>query len=724
MSEQIELELVPSYKLWYVNGFGVYACSSRSPDIEYNKKYDNFILNGEMPELVLGKTYRMVVELKYHKKHGKGYEFQYMKHNKATTTHDQHDFLRSILSESQCEPLIEAHPSEDIIQMIRDNTLDYSKIKGIGDKTYQKIKDKITENIDIQEALVELTKYGVTYTIIKKLLARYNNSPDLVIQKVKNNPYILCEEVNGLGFKKVDVYALKMGIDPDSPYRILSAVEYIIKEEESNGHCWIRLDYAVEKTSELTSQPEDEIIEFLNGSKPKTLYMDDLRIGSIKIYKEEKEIANKLNQLIHSKSKFHVSNVDSKIKAIEEKQGFEFTDEQLNAIKESIDHNVLIVSGKAGVGKSVLLRGIINVLNNYTYETCAFSGKAAQRIVEGAGLKSKTIHRLLQYVQGKGFTYKADNEVPIEIIVLDEGGMVNTQLFHALTTAVANNSKLIILGDIGQLAALGCGRCFIDMIESGKVKVCELTQVHRQAKKSGTLLAANMIREGRQIVNSGDYNAKSIGELNDLHLHPKRSGEEVYDHIIELCTKYKDKADLMEFQIIVPLNKRGLISTSSLNPVLQNIFNNTSEEGLKRGSVCFKKNDKIIKNGNDYDNGIFNGTMGKVIEVDYDERVLTIAFSGTNEIVKYGQDQLMSIDLAYALTVHRCQGSQFKQVILALDYSAYKILNRQIIYTGLTRTSETCVFVFELKALRNGISKNEVDNRNTYLKEMLINFDQ
>lgn len=720
MNPIIELKLTPVRKMFYGNDYGVYACESRSPDVEYNA-YDNFVINGGMQELSLGAEYIASIELKENKKYGKGYEVHSIRQELPTTIEGQHAFLRTILSESQCEPLIKAYPTQDIIQLIKDNTLDYNKIRGIGDKKFTKIRDKVIKNIDIQEALVELSKYGVSYTIVQKLLARYNNSPTLVVQKVKANPYILCDEVNGLGFDKVDKYAIKTGVEVDSPYRIESAIYYMLKQAEKDGNCWTDKTEIIQLAAGMLSLPEAIIIEFMSNGNLKSAYIDESKIALKKTYMQEKKICDKISQLVKSENIFRVDNIDDKIKVVEDEQGFQFTDEQRQAIYDSIDNNVMIISGKAGCGKTALLKGIIKILSEYTYDTCAFSGKAAQRITESTGLKSQTIHRILQFNPKIGeFMCNEGSPIPVQSVYLDEGSMTPTSLFYHLSVAVANGHKLIILGDVGQLSAIGCGRPFIDLIESGVIKVCELTKVHRQAMKSGILLAANEVREGKQIIKSGDYKPKVIGELKDLYLYPKETSQQIFDHIIHLCKNNKDRFDLMEFQVVVPLKKKGVISANNLNIELQKIFNDRDEQGLKRGDFVFKTGDKVIKNGNDYDNGVFNGTLGKIVEIDYDEDTLSIDFIGIDDLVTYKRDQLLQIDLAYALTGHRVQGSQFKQGIFALDYAAYKLLNRQGVYTGMTRFSEMCVMIFELKALIKAIRTNDTNKRNTFLKDMLI----
>lgn len=716
---EIEIRLTPEKQLFYGNDFGVYACSTEQKHLVKLNTYGNFVINGQMPQLVIDKEYKVKLKESYHKKYGQTYEVVSVHQELPTTIASQHSYLRSVLSESQAELLIGSFPDADIIGLIKNNALDYKSVKGIGKKTYDKIKEKIVDNFEIQEALVELSQYGITYKMIKKLIAHFNGSAALVVQKVKENPYVLCE-VNGLGFLKVDEYALRMSIVKDSPYRIDAAIEYTLQQEESNGHCWIGLNKMQTQLCEITGL-ESFIIQMHSYDNPK-FHVTDARIGFKKTFDYEKRIRDCLLKLIDGSGNFKVDDVEKKIQSAEEERGIIFTDEQRKAITESINNNVIIISGKAGTGKSTILRGIMTVLNGCTYETCAFSGKASQRIVESTGLTSKTIHRLLEFKPQDGFMYKTGNPLPQNIIVLDEASMVNTYLFYSLISAIEKGTKLIILGDTEQLPPIGAGNILKDMIESGVVPIVELTQVHRQALKSGILLAANHVREGQQITENECTDNKVVGELKDLYIIPKQSGQDIIDYIRNICVKIKNTVDIMDFQVIAPMKTRGMLGTKNLNVMLQGIFNPEDKPSLKRNGYDFKVGDKVIQCGNNYEageNGIFNGTLGMIEEIDVEEKEVGIKFAGNDELVCYSQDDLDQIDMAYALTVHRTQGSQFKHVIFALDYASYVLLSRQLIYTALTRASEKCVLVCENKALRHAINKNDSSKRNTYLRELL-----
>lgn len=726
MNDIIEIKLIPIKDLYPYTStdFRVYSCIALENDAPVKlNSYGNFTISGEMQELILDTKYIAKLQEQRHPKYGVGYKVISIRQDIPTTIEGQYAFLKTIIPERYVNAIKDAYPNENnIIQLIREERLDYSKIKGIGDVVFKRILNAVNENFDIQDALIELSELGVTHTMIKKIIDHFGGNVQYALQKIKENIYILCEEVSGIGFKKVDGYALRTGVKKDSPNRINACIEYILKKEEDNGHCWIELDDLIEKVMDETDLEYKVISDHLKSesfTRSGHFFISNNRIGLYKNYYYESKSAECLMNLLNHPIATKVNNLEEKIKKIEQEQGFPFTDEQISAIYTCVEKNVVIISGKAGSGKTTILKGVLGVLSEYTYITCSLSGKASQRIIEATGLQAKTIHRLLGYNPIDGFLYGHNNRLPYDIVVLDEASMVNSFIFYKLVSAIKDGGKLIILGDIKQLPPIGAGLIFLDLINSGIIPVCELTEVHRQAKKSGILLYANKVRDGIQINERNDYSNKTVGELQDLILIPFERKKNIAPHIINICERIKDRIDLQEFQVIVPMKERGNLSTKALNNELQKVFNPNESEGLKRNGYEYRVGDKIIKKGNDYYHDVFNGTIGFIEWIDLEKKEAGFSFVGKNEIVIYSQEEMKDIDMAYALTVHSCQGSQFENVIFAFDYSAYKLLSLQLVYTGLTRASKKCMFLFENEALRYAISNDEVIQRNTYLKDIL-----
>lgn len=757
-SKLIEVVLTPEKKLYYADSssFGIYAVrideAENMGEIEINS-FGNVSIKGSMPYLELGKSYIAVITPKKDPKYGMGYEVKTIYMKPVTTIEEQYKFLASILTDFQIKSIFEAYPNQNVIDLIKNGTFDVSLTKGIKEATLEKIKEKILANEKYQRAIVTLTgEFGVPYNAVKKLSDKYG-SPDLLVQKIRENPYILTE-IDGYGFKKVDELALLLGVKKNSPHRILSCIEYVLEEQANNGHSWMRTKKAITEALNLLSIGLSEIEEVVSANANNGRFSTDDDKGIIYLDQNhyyENQIKYHLKRLLASDFKHKVKDVEGKIEEVEKKQGFKFTDEQRKAIYLAIEKNVLVVNGKAGTGKTSVIKGIVEVLKAVEgleiesvdiimdepwaimmnpsvleYATCALSGKASQRIQESTGLDSFTIHRLLGYHPKLGWTFNEDCQLPKDIVILDEASMVNTQLFYYLLRAIKDGAKLIITGDTGQLEPIGVGNVLVDMIASGIIPSVELTLVHRQAQKSGILSCANMVRDGKKFLT--EIGKKRLGELQDLHTYAYEDSDKVYKAVISIAKKYNE--NILDFQIIVPMKSRGKLSTQSINKECQKIFNQNPEDvdpknKIERKDVTFLEDDKVIINGNNYDKGVFNGTIGiiKYIDSTYSEDgkvigEIVIDFEGIGDI-RFTKEEMSQIDLAYAITVHKSQGSQWKYVVFALDYSSYVLNNRQLVYTAMTRASIGLFMPVEYRALQKAIETDNSSKRCTFLEDML-----
>jgi len=725
----MQISVIPERELKYYpeSNFGIIACSTDSKEVKLNNKYNNIILKGNMPKLNLRSKYIAEVNEVYDTQNRLGYEVQYIHEAIPTSIDDEKQYLSAILTDLQVYEIFKTYPKQSIISLVQNDQFDYNKVKGIGLRTYEIIKDKILNNLPFQIALVELSKYGMKYNIIKNLYDQYERM-DILLERIKINPYILADEVSGISFAKCDIYARNMGIDKYSPYRINACIKYLLKEQaNSNGHSWINKKNILNDLVNLLDIDKKIIINHLNNKNEelsKDIYSDDIRIALMQNFYYEKYISDKLIELISLENNFFVDDMEDSIIKVENEQGFLFTDEQKDTIKLAIIKNVLVINGGAGVGKTTILKGILSVLEYYSYATCALSGKASQRIVESTGFESQTIHRLLGYTRNNTWTYNKNLKLPYDIVILDETSMVDNGLFYRLISAIEKGSKLILLGDIEQLEPIGAGFILKDLINSEIIPTITLTKIHRQAEMSGILSIANKVRKGWQVINEGDYNNKIFGELKDLYFYPFSNSESVYNKVINICKTYK--GDILDFQVIVPLKKRGILSANNLNKVLQDIFNSEmigDEQRIINDDIEIRLNDKVIQCGNNYKKNVFNGTQGIVEDIDFYNNELSINFIGSSELVKYSFKELKQIDLSYALTVHRDQGSEQKNIIFAMDYSAYTLLSKQLVYTAITRAQKCGIICCELEAFRFAVSQNKASKRNTFLAEFLEEYN-
>jgi exodeoxyribonuclease V alpha subunit len=730
LSEKIELKATVVKKIFYNEDsmFGVYAFEPSFEDkgkIELNK-WENFTVSGNIPELFVGKTYEIIIEPSNHPKYGKGYSFIAIKQKRPTTVEEQQAYIRAMLKESQAKAIIQKYPNEKILDLMKEDKFDYSDIKGIKEKTYQRIKKYLFDNLEIQEALVELRELNITFKAMKKLIDHYG-SPEVVVHKVKDNIYNLCN-VDGFGFDKVDKYALKRGDSKTNQNRIIAAIKYTLEKEANEGHSWTDINKLIDKAKELLQIDKEYIekaIEFCR-EEVKELYFSDDKVGLYKNYFYEREILKKLQLLYQTKNEFTDEEIQKRILEVEERLGVAYTHEQKKAIEKALKYNVFILNGKGGVGKTFTVQGILEALNDKSYCCCALSGKAA-KILADKELTAKTIHRMLGVNPDGSFTFNRKDRLPYDVIVLDEASMVNNYLFYSVVSALRDDAKFIIVGDSGQLPAIGTGSVFEDLLNANVFPQQELTIVQRQAAKSGILSTANIIRDGHQINERYSYEKQVYGELKDMVLIPVQNRENIKDIVLDICRKYNHN-DMNEFQVITALKERGSISVKKLNQELQKIFNDVTKPFVQRKGYEYREGDKIIQCGNNYEAGIngdlsvFNGTLGKIVKIDFldqDKYQVWIQFDGIEELVPYTKEELDQIELAYAITVHRSQGSTIKHVLFVFDYTAYKLLSRQLVYTGITRASKGCVMVCENGALHHAIRTNHSGLRRTFLKEML-----
>ncbi|MGD7047056.1 AAA family ATPase [Rossellomorea marisflavi] len=733
-AEQIEIKVLVKKELFYNEAdlFGVYSLQPQSNEeliYSYVEKnvYNNFVVSGDVPKLAENKEYDIIIEPSETKKYGKGFSFVAVKGNKPVTVEEQQSYIRAMLAERKAEAIITAYPNHKVLDMMKDNTFDVKKVYGIAEKSYKDIKNTLMSNLDIQEAIVELRKFGVKFKSMKRLI-EYFGSASAVVRMIEDNIYNLTI-ADGFGFKKVDAYALERGDSKTNMNRIQAAIKYILENDSASGHSWMTVDSLENEMFELLKISSNYIEKGIQLAKEdRKLTFIDRKVALVKNYNLEKNVLERLNKLMSSNVKTSKVNPTQAIHHLEKEMGVTYTLEQKEAIQKAIENNVLILNGKGGTGKSFTVKAILRSLEKYSYCCCALSGKAS-KILADHGLVSMTIHRMLGWDMD-GFAFNKEKPLPYDIIVLDEASMVNSYLFNAVLNAMRDDAKLIIVGDSGQLSPIGNANIFYDLLKSETFPQQELTIVQRQAQKSGILSTANMIREGKQVNGRYNYKNQVLGELKDMVLIPVQNKETLFDLVMDICEKYKGK-NYLDFQVITGLKDRGDISVQKLNLSLQKIFNPHYEtsEVIKIGKYDFRLGDKIIQNGNNYEAGekgdisVFNGTLGVIKELTIDtsdkknHRIL-IDFDGLGDVL-YTKDDLVKTELAYAITCHRSQGSTIPHVLFVFDYASYMLLSKEFIYTGITRSSKGCVMLCENAALHHAIQTSHSDKRRTFLYDMI-----
>ncbi len=740
---EIELKVKVSKKLYYDTDklWGCFAlCPLTNKESVNLNNWGNFTVNGSMTELFIDQEYDIVIRPNFSPKYGKGYEMVGVKPKPLNTSDEQFAYLEVMLKPNLYEAIKEVYDGQMVIDLFKSGEFNWQPVKGMGQKVYDKTRDFLLQHLDLQSAFMELQGLGLTFKSMKKLSDHFG-SPTNAVQKVKESVFNILE-VNGFGFIKVDQYFRKNDGSVTDPHRINAAIYYILEQKEQDGHCWISKNQLLEESIKLLQIDKHYIEDILDkeSRNPKTkLYQTKDIIALYKNYYHELKIRDYLIELMQSKSKIHIIDVDAKIDALEDEGGFKYSHEQREAIKMIIDNNVCIIDGKGGTGKSFLLQGALKILSRYSHVGCALSGKAT-RILAEKNLNAMTIHRLLKYdPKNGGFTYNRTNRLDYQIIILDEASMVNSSLMYSLISALPDGCKFVIQGDYVQLAAISAGSPFYDLLMSGVFPRTELLTVHRQASMSGVLSTANTIRDGIQINGSESYDKKVFGELKDMVLFPVKNKEYIRDLVLDICEKSFKNKSIMDFQVITPLRSRGQLSVKELNIELQKMFNDMSKPFIKRGNYEYRKGDKCIQNGNNYEASlvssdewdeemgmtqVFNGTLGIIERVnipkhDKDKGSVWIQFDGVNGLVEYKGEELDNIELAYAISVHRSQGSTIPYILFAFDFGSYMLLSKNLIYTGISRASKGCVMICENSALRKAVSIDHSGNRNTFLPSLL-----
>ena len=644
---------------------------------------------------------------------------------------DKRLFLEQILTERQVESLYSTY--EDPFEYVEHEDIEkLMAAKYIGEHTANRIIDKFKATMDLAPAYNFFKPLGVTPLLINKLCSTYGSAEN-AIKKFQKNPYILADDIKGVGFLRADEIALKYNVKPDDPFRIKSGIRYLFKDIANNeGSTWLTLDDFKTQITELLKVPYETIwSNVITMVAEKEIYLEeDSKIALMYYYDLECNIVNKLLSLQSAEcQEYTEEEIERGINKTQLEQGFDFTDEQLNGIKSILKNNVSLVVGLAGTGKTSIIKGAYQIFPYSTIiKQCAFSGQAAKRINEATGYPSSTIHRLLGW-QGEIFTYRETFPLPVDVVILDEVSMVGLELFWSLIQAIPRGAKLIMLGDNGQLPPIGVGNLLSDLMASEKINLVNLTKIHRQAEKSAIITTSQKIRK-KLFLLSGDYEGDEIyGQLRDLHLCARQESDNLFNLLIEtFMDEYnKNNKNIQDVQIIVAQNQRVALGRDQINREIQNRINpklllSQPEIKIKYQNVL-RVNDKIINRENHYDvetpdgiqTSIYNGSMGVVKEIN--KNYIIVDFFDEGEIV-IPSEYYGGLELAYAITCHSSQGSQFKVAIVGFDNSSYILLSNEWLYTAITRAKKMCHIVTQTKALNMAVTRHKTVDRDTFLLEL------
>lgn len=684
-------------------------------------------LAGKMQELVVGGEYMIKATYKCDKTYGHQYSPISVYALIPQTRESQLMFLQSIISPWLAENLINAYPN--VVNDVANGTLkeiDYDLVKGVREFTWNKIKDKIINNYLISDIITMLKPLGVTYTMIKKLLTDEPN-PALLKQQLEDNPYILTR-INGLGFRKVDDLALKLKPELiNSTERLVAFIKYYFTDlGESKGHTWCSLKILKSAISNNVPECSDKVDWLLENNE--FLHMQDDKIG-LKYYHDiEMQIYHLLLEKSKKETFINISEeqIEQAIKHAEEEQGFEYVIEQLDTIKKSLNRTISLITGKAGTGKTSIMRAIVKAYteNNFTMTASALSAMAAQRITEATTFPAMTIHRTLGCVGLNDFTFNKDNHMITSVAFLDEGSMVNASLFLHWLEAIDDNTRIIISGDHKQLPPIGFGNVFSDLIEMfDNTVVSKLVKPMRQAEKSGILVDANLIRENINPITEKLQPRIIHGELQDMYYMFRTNRQSLFDIAVKTFLKSVESDGIDNVVIAVPRRKDCLNSTTELNKVIQDKLLGDVKQSISGFEMTFKLGAKVMQTVNDYDKNVFNGEIGYITEIGEHfegkkkEEYCVVTYTdifGNDKLIEYTKKELTALDLAYAMTVHKLQGAGRKIVIGIIDNTHHQLLDNCMLYTLLTRAKKRCLLLAEPQAFLQCIRTSH-NKRNTWM---------
>lgn len=668
------------------------------------------------------------------------------------TKEDTEVFLSFFLTDTQLSNFLTVFPNP-IEVLERGDINELMQIKKVGVKTAENILTRYNACKDKGKAYVELGKYGLSQNIIDRLINRYN-SPEIAIEKINSNPYILVNEVRGVGFKKADEIALKTGIDPNSVERGVAFITYYFRVCAEEGDSYIDFDELLDAVDEyLGDYSDDSLDEAMLTLKNKgdlwyKDYDDCTLIAHSYYFNIEKEICNHIKRLMSYPSNVRLNREQAmeRIKAKEEAQGWSYTERQLEGIFATMENNVTIITGYGGTGKTSAVTGMLACTDEgYDFKQCALSGKASANLTDVTGVEGSTIHSLLQYDSITGdFMVNEHNQLDTDLVILDEGSMVDMELALALLKAIPNGAKLIILGDTNQLESIGAGNLLMDLIDSEVVPTIVFDKVHRQGAKSAIKTESIKVAEGKQLTKTTWTGESLLGELKDLKYigfnSSKGQARPTIDLVMtEFKKLYKEAKDIKDIAVILPTKASGS-SCHTVNLLIQDyVLPKNKGKGIELGDeqhpFTVYVGDKIInlrnnKKAYNYENvdgsykvekvikPIFNGNMGEVIDIINDETIL-VDFYNIGEVIVDAK-QIQHIALGYAITIHKAQGSTIPYVVGAIDYTHYSMLNRQLVYTLMSRAKTKLSFIFESKALSKAISTNYVTKKRTFLYHLLV----
>lgn len=698
---------------------------------------------GQMPPIIEGEEISMEGEWIYHDKYGEQLQVSDVEKSGKVSPLIIEKYVGSGIlphvGKTMAKRIVKAF-GRNTLAILQENPSRLMEVEGIGKKKFEDIKLALEDQRQTQEVYFYLQRLGIGMAQSKKIIDKYQ---DDTIQKIEENPYQLVNDIWGIGFKTADSIALRNQLDPSSPFRIKSGCVYYLKQEaESNGHCYMPYDYALERISRLLNLNAEDIDEMLVEAMMENLILIEY-VGEEKVlylpeyYDAEIKVAGKIAQIASRKEIIDV-DLENRWEEMEEKYHLNFSEEQKEAIRSSLEEQILIITGGPGTGKTTIIQAVVDLFIERSYEVTlsAPTGRAAKRLEQSCKVPAKTIHRLLGYKpvdEGRGmfFDFNEENPLLTDLLIIDEASMMDLRLCESLFRGIGEETRIIFVGDVDQLPSVGAGNVLEDMIRSGEIRKISLKTIFRQGKESNIVLNAHKINHGEEpILNEKGKDFFFMQEKN-----PSLIQKKVLELVARRLPEYYKLEGPEEIQILTPM-KKGELGTLELNRNLQEVINpkTPDKEELYQGDRIFRKKDRVMQIRNDYTKsyktlegqegmGVFNGDFGVISDVDPSSRTIEVIFDEERR-VQYSYKELDELSLSYSITIHKSQGSEFPVIIIPIGPGPYMLLTRNLIYTAITRAKRVVVLVGDPKYLYYMIHNNPDDRRHSSLDKRIREYIQ